>query len=552
MVKRIAFVCRGKSKDFKDKGWSTLDSLQTNVKKVSNALKKYGRWDVEPFALDNSDTVSKKIKSLENSRDTEVLFYYTGHGKKTTDGEYILVGETTESILFDNITKIMRLEKGLINFTVIIDACHSGEVLEDFKIKHNIEFLSSTGSFKQFEKKFGNDTMSSLSYHLCTYLRENEQENITLEDIHTCFAGKEPEQNARHLKVTDRFLNKTIISYPSQQEKLKELKDDLAKILSLDKLRLYATNLLTFDYIDLPETFDEIVDYLYRHRQPLLCMLKNLNHSTLALHMQKLQDELHYSDEDIKQFDCMKKDMKKQKCNLLIVLNPADDKIETTEVEIWEYKKPDAELLYADTVNLKDNVQLIDEIFRHVKISRTDVLLEFIIPQELMNQNIGSWKNSEGVSLKERFNIVRRLYERIEKSRLRQSTMKEWKEFWGYYRNKAEEILPACATDRIDFYELEEKPYIKLTERLESEGIYKKLIDESACIVLAQMPNGNISDIDTLCCEINKTQRKLKELVNMSFRSSRIGISYLLIWDNPNRIPPKNKNENQKNSTIGA
>ena len=337
---------------------------------------------------------------------------------------------------------------------------------------------------------------------------------------------------------------------------LDDLKKTLKRLVSKEELKLYATNLLNFSSIHLPDDFDSIVDHLYDHRKPLLCLLKQLDDNRLAIILKKLQNELHISDSELENFDCMKKDMRRKRCNLLITLEPENDNNEHTKVEIWKDEKPYPYSVYQGEINLsneKNPTGLVDEIFKHITVSSNDVLIEFIIPYELRNIDFSIWHNSRGSNLGRKFKIVRRLSERMEKSRTDDNAYEDWKTFWEWYQNKKSEKLkklaiPVKNKNDIFFSDFEEKPYIKCKNPIDSEEMYKAILDETACIVLAPLKEGNT--VKQLCSKIGKKD-KLENLIKVSYRSLRDEIPYLLIWDNPNRIPKRYRHNNTKTSTEG-
>ncbi len=348
--------------------------------------------------------------------------------------------------------------------------------------------------------------------------------------------------NSRQIETTDRIL--------------KNLKQVLKDCVSIEELKLYATNLLNFNSIHLPDDFDSIVDHLYDHRKPLLCLLKQLDDNRLAIILKKLQKELHISDSKLENFDCMKKDMRRKRCNLLITLEPENDNIEHTKVEIWKDEKPYPYSVYQGKINLsneKNPTGLVDEIFKHITVSSNNVLIEFIIPYELQNIDFSIWHDSRGSNLGRKFKIVRRLSERMEKSRTDDNAYEDWKKFWEWYQNKKSEKLkklaiPVKNKNDIFFSDFEEKPYIKCKNPIDSEEMYKAILDETACIVLAPLKENNT--VKQLCSKIDKKD-KLENLIKASFRSLRDEVPYLLIWDNLNRIPKRYRHKNTKTSTEG-
>ena len=82
---------------------------------------------------------------------------------------------------------------------------------------------------------------------------------------------------------------------------------------------------------------------------------------------------------------------------------------------------------------------------------------------------------------------------------------------------------------------------------------YKELIEESASIVLLPLVSTNIDSMDEICKELSKIS--LKDLIKESYEKfDDEEVPYLLIWDNPNRLPFKTTEtkEYEHKSVIGA
>jgi len=552
MSRRIAFICYGKSKNFINKGWDNLNSLVNNVQKVSDYLQKHGNWEIEPFSLQNNDTISNKLSTLKNNNVTEVLLYYTGHGG-TSDNKYCLVGEDNEEILLDNILHPIRRSENHINFAVIIDACQSGKILKDVVPKENIDFLTSTSSLLQEEKEFDGKWMSVFSYHFCECIRNNIDKNLSLNNIVQYFDDNQLINNPQNLKLSTKFSKTITITYPIQQDKLKELKQDLkVRISDVDKLKRYVTNLLPFDNIDLPDDFDDIVDHLYKHSEVFLCFLKQLSGNNIEIHFKKFQREFNCSDEKLEQLSYMKIDMEQQRENFLIELSPNNGDKTLTDVNIWIDAKPYPTSKYQNTIDLTDDKEVknfVDDILKQINTSRDEVFLEFIIPFELFDVDFLNWESTDGdIILGETYIIVRRLKERMEKSRTNDTSLKEWRKFWKYYKAKAEITLPNCRKiiqnnnyKDIVFRHFKNTPYLRLDNVLNSENIYNRLLRQVACIVLAPTKNDNNNPYSN---EKEKA-KKLKELVEISLETFEEEVPYLLVWDNPNRIIYRYKNQDK-------
>lgn len=542
MSKRVAYIFKGC--ELFDNTSEPLKHLDNNVEKIKEALENIGGWKVTSFDLETSKTLHDALKSvIDNTEIEEFLFYYTGHGKGHDEG-YYLIGEEDKNI---NLLDAFSLNEFYSQkVSIVVDACESHHLINKWDNRRPYEILVATKSGLAYEGNLSD--MSDFSHEFCRLLIGLSKESGTgvyLEDIQKemKFSTK---QEAEHICVKERFRS-IIVNQEVSSEKinLTSLQINLKKVISDDgTLRLYANNLLSkyLNKVNLPEmNYDEIVEHLYDLRQPILCLLHNLNSDILEQNFNALKLEFieHNTNEC-----CSLESMEKDELNLLINFEVEDEDLSRTKVTIWKYEEPyaiDVKDLEVDLTKDENPIALVDAIFSLVNVSEDNVLLEFILPFELIDIDISSWQNLYEENLVETFRVVHRLSERIERCRNDIRKMESWNKFWQYYKNNQDKTLDATQLPReksIRFLHLKNTPYIFLDEQL-SIGEYGKILNTSASIVYS--PIGDDRE-DFLKKNINIKEELLKDLVEKNFELF-CDIPHVLIWDNPSRqIPEKKEN----------
>jgi len=555
-LKNIAFIYSGDEKE--------LSSLKDDREEVERILRTYGDWD--EIICEELKTISDFQTALNQFKNDEIgnlFFYFTGHGQRLGGNEKALFLEVScESprnmneftrLIFDTLaTRVKRL-------AVVLDTCFSGTYVYNSEIiSGSFEILTSSDNQKKSSASSVSN-MSRFTHYFCKSLEKLHKQSkpITLQLIHE--ALEEDLKPQKSIPSSPILSNGNMCIVQSTSDSLKEnIKKELkeyflAKNIEFSELENYTKRLLSFGFssIRIPSEFDSLIDYLFQYRKEILIIILNqLNDNKLDVFIDNLLDLLRKNREDISSFAVTGIDMFKERSNLLIELKSnGKDGLSAVEVKISEYKQDKIETkvtpFIVDLTKDLGKVKLIDTIQDTVYLSRKNVLLEFILPFELMEKDISLWIGSDGRSLTPK--LVKRLSLRIEMIRVRSDIKKEWVDVWDSYTNKGEECLAKVMTDEIDFEELEDKPYVRLSESLSYES-YRLLVDESACIVLAPLHNDKRQAVDTVCLQLQNTE--LKNLLKESSKKfKKEKVPYLLIWDNPNRIPLK-KSETKK-SAVG-
>ncbi|MCH9740664.1 MAG: caspase family protein [Epsilonproteobacteria bacterium] len=561
-MKNIAFVYSGVA--------NGLESLQHNRNTVSSIFSTSSLWE-EPInrELKSLKEITSDLKLYKDETIDNLLFFYTGHGAKKgikRDELHLELEDDKTRNIQEVVGEIFEVFKGSDKFpnriAIVLDACYSGTLIENNNpFTGSFEILTSAGFREKGTEKNDNSTLSLFTDAFCEAIENltKGSKEVTLYEVSRVIKGSDYTKESGYSYPRTKNGMMTIVEH-NTTNLLENLTKDLKVYFqehcnSTSLLEAYTKNLLDFSSKTVPNEFDEIVKYLFeKHKQILISLLVQLDDSTLDSYIDDLLKVLRKTREDIKSFASMKIDMFQQRSNLLITLKPnGKNALGDVEVQIFEYKQGKVEPQESCRVDLtkeSGKTQLVDTVLNSVSLSRRNVLLEFIVPFELLKEDISSWKGSEGRELTAK--IVKRLQKRIETIRVQPNIQEEWKDVWSFYRNRASLPIDEVMTDEIDFDELEDRPYVRLTQSLSFKE-YHDLIKESACIVLAPLKDEQIEIVNSVCQSLEGTEfRNLLKESSKKFKKAEV--PYLLIWDNPNRLPLKKTEikNNQYKSVVGA
>lgn len=563
-MKNIAFVYSGDE--------NILESLKHDRDEVERVLKAYGNWD--KIINEELKTLADFQTSLNNFKDDKIenlFFYFSGHGHRVGLDEKELFLEVVDEAPrnMDEFTQCIfdAFSTPLLRLVVVLDTCYSGTYIDNNKIVcDSFEILTSSDNSKKSSAN-SISNMSRFTHYFCESLKKLHQQSksITLQRIHEDL--KEP-LKPQTSNIGSPILNNgnmVIIKNTTDNEKLK-LKNEL-KIyftennIPYSTLEHYARRILGFASIRISSEFDILVDELFTHHtKVLILILYHLDDSKLNYYLNYLLGFLNLTKADIKSFPNFDVDMKKEKSNLLIICRQAEGKDEkTVSIQIQEYRDniytTSETAFLTDLSTLDGKIALINAIQKKVaslKVDDFNILLEFILPFTLINEDIASWKGSNGNILNLR--IIKRLAFRQELVRTDSNKKSNWGTIWEAYKKKKTSLLKQVMTQHIHIFSLNAKPYIRLDIPL-CKDIYKQLVEQSACIVLAPLNMNSIDQVDVLCKSLLESETSLEYLLTSSTEYSIVKkVPYLLIWDNPNRIPLKKAEykDQQDKSTLGT
>jgi len=217
-MSKIALICRG----YKSlAGSDDLKYLDHGVDELCTILDSY--WNVQqPHILSDTGALKKEIDKIGEAFD-EFLFYYIGHGK-VENHEFYIVGEDNDRINLKDI--LLLTEKWNKKVTIVLDACHSGQFINQWENKINYEIMTSTDTSYAYEDPVYK--MSFFTYHFCKTIRKNQNhvqyclEDI-YEDIHENLATR---QKCSHHRVKEFGRTSNIISSNPEITKISDSLDE--------------------------------------------------------------------------------------------------------------------------------------------------------------------------------------------------------------------------------------------------------------------------------------------------------------------------------------
>lgn len=562
-MKNIAFVYSGTS--------DGLKSLTPNCEAVCAIFKTSKLWE-EPIGCKELKSLHQFTKDLESCKDDDIdnlLFFYTGHGRKKgfkrDELHCKLPDDKTRNIqeivaeIFEVLKDARLLPKRV---SIVLDACYSGTLIESNNpFTGSFEILTATSSTEKATESNANSSLSLFTDVFCQTIEALSKgfKEVTLEEIATHIQGGDYTKESGYSYPRTKNGKMIIVEHSGLSllnDLTSALKNHFENVLDNSSLlEIYAKNLLDFSSKTLPSDFEEIVKYLYeKHKQVLIVLLFKLDDSTLDSYLDDLLDQLRKKRSDIENFSAMKLDMTHERSNLLVTLKVnGKESLGDVDVQVVEYKQGSAKFKNSFRVNLitkSGKAEFIDKLRSFIYLTRTNVLVEYIVPYRLLEEDMLSWKGSDGKALTAK--VIRRLSKRIETVRCKSNIEADWKEVWKFYHNYSDKSLSEVKTKEIEFDDLEETPYIRLDNYI-TEKNYDDFIWESGCIILAPLKNKTKENLNAVCQDLQKVELR-KFLITSMIEFKKAKIPYVLIWDNPHRLPLRESEikNNQYKSALGA
>lgn len=186
-MKNIALIYSGDS--------SGLDSLQHNRDNVQDRLRTAGIWQTDiNRVLESQDDLIKDLGNYKDQKIDRLLLYYTGHGTHTgTKSTFCLKLSPTLKLniqtVIDCITDTFNDNDTSLPQTIaiVLDACYSGQAIEDIVHIEGIEILTSSLALKESFENNPHSNMSLFSHFFCEAIEElpNQNEIVNLQNIST-------------------------------------------------------------------------------------------------------------------------------------------------------------------------------------------------------------------------------------------------------------------------------------------------------------------------------------------------------------------------------
>lgn len=257
----------------------------------------------------------------------------------------------------------------------------------------------------------------------------------------------------------------------------------------------------------------------------------------------------------------------KDEYNILIEISISNRNITNATIQIFEntmvtkegnsYESIDIDCSKCKDINLEnkeDIKKFSDELLNYLEKFEDPekILLEFVLPQEIIDIDIKSWECSEGYKIAEMYSFVYRLQERfVNYDRYK----RYWKSHWSTYSNSK------CKTLKESGHYIDTPKNIKINRTVSFQktcivtkfsiidtDIFERVLKFGISILISPRFFEKKEDLEKFNHyfrkEIDKieVQNSVKE-INDLFANypDEIKSNIILIWDNHNRVPDKYK-----------
>ena len=543
MHKRVAFICKGSAKQ---EGSNDLQHIDNNAEQIAILLEEYGRWRTECIELNNPQDIKEKFEKIEDDGTTDILFYYTGHGKYSNNSFY-LVGEKDKEINFLETINSRKFTKNAVS--IIIDACHSGKIIIN---EPNYEVFTAT--YGNFAFEYTKDNEPKLSYFTDFFVKNIKILASTCdEDICLSHVKEETKnydfkdaQKPTLLETTKNTYTKiNVIAYPKKEEQLiKEVSIEIKRQKNLQEFNELILSFIPASAIlsDKQDSYEELVRYLIGLKKdkdiPFLCILKELQQSEIVVTAQDVLKKKHNITDEI---ICKKITQTFDK--LIIVLSVVEAEEDSYKLQLFGQSET-KEKSYSTNKTITTD-QLAQEIDKTLNLSEFASCkhLEFILPRKLLHFDLKTLEGDDGKYFQE-YDISIKIRERVD--RLRPKQIERWKNNWKLFiasensqvsqKSLLFQTSTPIATINKDI--TEKFPLIK-SEQTISNDFFTKILLHGISMIIYPIYEKN----SCICNDFDDVE--LKNLINATGRYIRDNCivadsdkSHIaLIWDNPHTTP---------------
>lgn len=313
-------------------------------------------------------------------------------------------------------------------------------------------------------------------------------------------------------------------------------------------------------------------DYEHKSNVPILCLAKIVN--------SKMQDsELAKWIEDTKRFKLLEGEVLECISNTLdnfyhilieVLINNQD--VRNATIQVWEDKIYKKDIIFYQNVisdegidlkNSQDIAKFLDKLIDFLKkfSNPNNLLLEFILPKKLLDEDINLWKTSVGESLSSKYRFIHRFQERVVNyASYQQSWIANWQETY-----EGDNKLKRLGAVSLVLKSEDEKEHINRTTKaiitafpISQTDIFNKLYEYGASIVISPSSVLNESELQAFNewflrefqeVKIEEIVEKINDFCVNNANSFKSKI--VLVWDNPHRIPSKYEKTVEPSTPIG-
>jgi len=301
----------------------------------------------------------------------------------------------------------------------------------------------------------------------------------------------------------------------------------------------------------------------------------SLNNNTVCLDLRKILERINKNfkvpiptvyKSNIKKRLKLKKD---DKLYLTIELTEVE-KEKTFKMRIWQRVKDKdflQEVYSDDTEYKKNNIteKIEDFIFDNYKdIPSSNIFILFVLPSNLMSENINLWKFKSGRLFGNKYQVLYRGKERFQNSKRvieKEYRLTDWKENWESFKSKKKEKLKN-----------QRKAHISSSEQTD---IATKLVHDYPCVIMDYIPTKKCfenlyrSAVPIIlwannCTRMEEFQKIFKKgdykkirlgqlhekLYLFQSNITKLDANIMLLYDNPNELPPDKEASQKVQKTI--
>jgi len=309
----------------------------------------------------------------------------------------------------------------------------------------------------------------------------------------------------------------------------------------------------------------DIRDYDDSKNIPILCFAKEINSQENDRDIDRwIKEAEEYFEIKTDELRCAKRELT-DAYNILIEISISNNIETEATIQVFKnissiksieiYESVDIDCSCCEKINLyntEDRKVFVDELIGYLEKFKNprNILLEFILPQNMIDLNIQLWEDSDGFLISEEYHLIYRLKERFNKKYYLNNQY--WKENWvtTYGNNKSRTLkgsgsyINESEIDDINVNITFDKSCIITKFSIYETDIFKRVLKFGISIIISPHSLKTEEELKEFSLWFEKNlnnievQNSVKE-INRILRQKRhkFRSNIVLIWDNYNRVP---------------
>jgi len=380
-----------------------------------------------------------------------------------------------------------------------------------------------------------------------------------------------PEKNITYIIPISEVCDKTIFEQESVEEFNNQLLKDMVHELDYDIAefkKISYTVLPTKPKIVLSNSVDKIIDEIAELRDvnnskniPILCLAKKLY--TIKKDNRIIEwKETVYPNYNFDDLECILNNSAIS-YNILVEVIVNDKNSKNATIQIWEDKlisegqvltegKHDYQVVRIKDVNLKESQDMMDFVDDFMSYLNSfdnpeQVYLEFVLPSEILDEDIRKWQDNDENFLAEEYNFIYRLQDRFVNYF---QYHKRWKPYWeNVFVDNKDKAIDDCSflldseSDKAKINKSSSGCMITKFPIYETD-VFKRIYKFGISLLISpdsSLTEDELEKFNNWCY----SEFKDKPIKNLVTEVNRLQGSYpnefkskiMLILDNPNRVP---------------